>query len=75
MYRIELIRSRDNGGWYAEVYVRATGRTVHQTEVYPDKAQARAAGRGPVVDHTHRLRSGRVTEWSGGARAGRGGRG
>lgn len=41
--RIDVIYSRDDGGWYAEVYVTVTGRTEYTSRVYATKDAARRA--------------------------------
>lgn len=39
------VYSRDDGGWYTEVYSTETGEDLHVTKVYATRAEARAAGR------------------------------
>jgi hypothetical protein len=41
--RIHVIRSPDDGGWYAEVWWELTGKTEHTTRVYPTDEQSRKA--------------------------------
>jgi uncharacterized protein YegP (UPF0339 family) len=43
--QISMCYSRDDGGWYAEVFVAATGATVFTTKVYTSKELARREAR------------------------------
>lgn len=42
---IDATYSAHDGGWYAEVYDRVTGKTEHQTRVHPSENDARIDAR------------------------------